>query len=145
MTKVFVIIMALLYVVLPEVSAAGRFRNNGNGTVTGSKTHLVWQRGEGGKMKWNAAIAYCKNLSLAGHNDWRLPNKEELTSITDIGKDPAINETNFPNAHINAGYWSSTTNGVGTWNAWAVNGSNGFSDTVIKTYSYYVRCVRGGQ
>ncbi|MCZ6794290.1 MAG: DUF1566 domain-containing protein [Planctomycetota bacterium] len=29
--------------------------------------------------------AYCENVELAGHDDWRLPNVRELESIADYG------------------------------------------------------------
>lgn len=129
-----------------EEKRARKFKDNGNGTVTDNDTKLMWQQGEGGKMAWDSAIAYCKNLSLAGYNDWRLPNIEELKSIIDVEKKPAIfiNKTYFPNANASR-YWSSTTSARSSSDAWVVHFDFGNDNFYYKSYSYYVRCVRAGQ
>ena len=73
---------------------SGKLVNNrivmvNNGTVVDTDTVLMWQQGENDKeMNWDSAIAYCKGLSLAGYNDWRLPNIEELKSLIDVKKNP---------------------------------------------------------
>ncbi|OGW04063.1 MAG: hypothetical protein A2Z59_11275 [Nitrospinae bacterium RIFCSPLOWO2_02_39_17] len=115
-----------------------------NGTVVDTDTDLMWQQGENNKMNWDSAIAYCKNLSLAGYNDWRLPNIEELKSLIDVKKNPKINKTHFPNAYSSY-YWSSTADTGNSSNAWYVNFVNGNVDYYGKSWYYYVRCVRDGQ
>ena len=43
---------------------------------------LIWQNPcAAWAMKWSEAKFYCDNLSLAGHDDWRLPNVAELRTI----------------------------------------------------------------
>ena len=32
-------------------------------------------------MDWNSAVEYCKNLNEDEHNDWRLPNIDELRTL----------------------------------------------------------------
>jgi len=145
MTKVFVICMAFMYMVLPGVSAAGSLTDNGNGTVTDSGTLLMWQQGESSTMTWEAALTYCEGLSLAGATDWRLPNHKELLSLVDFTRySPSINTTFFPGT-VSSYYWSSTTVAYNALNAWMVNFYYGDSNIFGKSYSYYVRCVRGGQ
>ena len=145
MTKVFVICMAFLYLMLPGISAAGNLTDNLNGTVTDSGTLLIWQQGENSVMTWEAALTYCEGLSLAGQADWRLPNHKELLSLVDYTRyNPSINTTFFPNA-ISSNYWSSTTMVYGTTTAWNVVFDYGYSSGNAKTFSIYVRCVRGGQ
>jgi hypothetical protein len=45
-------------------------------------TGLCWQEPPSTKwMGWDAAIANCADLDLAGHADWRLPSIDELRSL----------------------------------------------------------------
>jgi Protein of unknown function (DUF1566) len=123
------------------------FVDNGNGTVTDNTTRLVWQQGETGLMSWQAALDYCNGLTLAGNSDWRLPNNEELESITDeTAFAPAIDATYFPNASSLVPYWSSTTADFAPYLAWCQYLGNGtISPDKNKDDKMYVRCVRGGQ
>ena len=63
----------------PAFASAGRFVDNGDGTVTDTKRNLMWQKSDNGKeVTFEQALEYCRNLSLGGHSDWRLPKPEEL-------------------------------------------------------------------
>jgi len=90
--------------------AAGRFVDNGDGTVTDTCTGLMWAKrlaqpsapfqpaADGsGRVAWEYALDYCNVLGDpgvaadltfdgAGHCDWRLPNVRELQSILDFGR-----------------------------------------------------------
>lgn len=128
-----------------SIAQASNLSNNGNGTVTDSSTGLVWQQAEPGEKTWNDALAYCEGLSLAGADDWRLPNIKELESLTDDTRfSPALDTTYFPGA-VSASYWSSTTSAGSTNVAWYVDFIYGDGTNLYKYYTYYVRCVRGGQ
>lgn len=37
----------------------------------------------GEDLPWAGARAYCRSLSLGGHDDWRLPTLEELATLQD--------------------------------------------------------------
>ena len=66
-----------------------RFTNNGNGTMTDNLTGLMWQRVSTiiqPKRKWEDAFNYVSNLQIGGYNDWRLPNRKELLSLTHWGE-----------------------------------------------------------
>jgi hypothetical protein len=39
-------------------------------------------------MDWESALRYAEDYSLAGHDDWRLPNAKELQSIVDYSRSP---------------------------------------------------------
>lgn len=65
------------------------FVDNGDGTVSDTATGLMWQQADNGAGTiWGEALAYCENLSLAGYDDWRLPNIKELHSIVDYSRSP---------------------------------------------------------
>lgn len=116
--------------------------DNDDGTVTDTKTGLMWQQAEAQAMSWTAALTYSKNLELAGHDNWRLPNRNELQSLADYSTyNPSIDTTVFPSA-ISSYYWSSTTCAGYTDYAWFV----GFYYSEIYFYdksdNLYVRAVR---
>jgi hypothetical protein len=114
-------------------------------TVTDNVTGLMWQRQDDNTPRtWVDAISYCEGLSLAGQEDWRLPNEYELQSIVDYGRyDPAIDTTVFPGTNPTY-YWSSSTNASSTYLAWGVYFYGGNVNYFGKTSStLYVRCVSG--
>ena len=118
-----------------------------NGVVTDNTTGLQWQNDysdNGGDIKyakWTDAIAYCEDLTLGGHSDWRLPNKKELLSIVDYGGYNSSIDTVF--THTSSGYyWSSTTHASFTGYAWIVGFNYGYTSHGVKSVDRYVRCVR---
>ncbi|MBI4848584.1 MAG: DUF1566 domain-containing protein [Nitrospirae bacterium] len=143
MKKIFMLLVMLC--ALQAVTAAASLVNNGNGTVTDSRTGLVWQQGEPGTKTWGAALSYCEGLSLGNKTDWRLPNIKELESLTDDARYyPAIDTLFFPGAYASY-YWSSTTYAYYPHYAWDVSFGNGYVVSYVKYGNFYVRCVRGGQ
>jgi len=62
------------------------------------------------------AAKYCEELSLAGHDDWRLPSRLELFSVVDHTRcnkyeGPALDPEAFPTAELGSfrtPYWTST-------------------------------------
>jgi len=124
----------------------GHFVINNDGTVTDIHTGLMWQQTSiDTTMTWQDSFSYCKNLQLAGHSDWRLPNKEELRSVVDYGRSkPAIYTEYFLNTKSSE-YWSSSPGASDTNDAWSVYFLNGDDYNYGKSRSYYVRAVRSGQ
>ena len=120
--------------------------DNGNGTVTDRRTALIWQQGESGLLTLNAADAYCKELTVAGSNDWRLPNREELLTLVILDKKTnsiQFNSTAFLTAVMSedSNYWSFDT--YNTYN-WVVNIYTGKMGSYDKAGIGIARCVRGG-
>jgi hypothetical protein len=123
------------------------FIDNGDGTVTDTNTDLMWQQVTApGNYVWEGALTYCEGLSLAGHDDWRLPNRNELQSIVDYSTDdPAIDKFFFPVTKSDP-YWASTSYAINPSTAWGVDfGRGGISGNGTKSNTFYVRAVRGGQ
>jgi len=150
MRKIFLIFMLSLFVFCSTGYA--ELIDNGDGTVTDTKTGLMWQKVEGGIKTWKEALAYCDTLVLAGHSYWRLPALNELQSIDDSIRDnPSIYRTAFPD-DTSSNYWSSTTKDDATDYAWTMFCKTGevyakFGEiyTTDKNNGQGVRAVRGGQ
>ena len=120
------------------------FMDNFDGTVTDTATGLMWQQATAPGYTWEEALTYCEGLSLAGHDDWRLPNRNELHSIVDYSTTPTIDTTYFPGT-VAYYYRSSTTSGGSINGEWSVRFDNGIVGYNNKSYSGYVRAVRSGQ
>ena len=64
------------------VLASDRFVDNGDGTVTDTKSGLMWASQDNGvPVNWPDAMDYCENLQTAGYEDWRMPTLAELSSL----------------------------------------------------------------
>jgi TolB-like protein len=138
----------------PMLESLGNFTDSGDGTVTDSKTGLVWQKctaelsgikctaGLKKYKNWHEAASYCNSLTLAGRV-WRLPRKKELESILDMRrKYPTIDAIYFPNTS-HTPYWTSNVYEARTTRAWTVDFGIGFIGTVWKKHPAHVRCVSG--
>ncbi len=143
-------------------SSSGNFVDNPGGTVTDTATGLMWQKctydttwdiykeectGSAIHRTWQQALEASENLELAGYDDWRLPNINELlTLVDDTTYRPAIDKDFFPDTKTNL-YWSSTTNVSSKDASWYVEFDHGSTGSMRKSESYknYVRAVRGGQ
>jgi hypothetical protein len=123
---------------------AQSYKDNSDGTVTDNGTGLMWQKSFSTNKigTWASAAAYCAGLSLASHNDWRLPSRIELVSILDIDQYPTINPifTSTPPAY----FWSSTsvTDQPATWGVWGLSFESGTTILGATVWDAYVRCVR---
>ncbi len=122
-------------------------RNATDATVYDDETQLTWIDSYSKvtkTMTWESAVDYCEAMVYAGADDWRLPNANELLSITDISRvSPAIDST-FQSYASQKGYWTSTTylqNGNPAW-AWIVGIGVGRTAMILKDDQYNVRCVR---
>ena len=68
---------------LPVV-ASERFVDHGDGTVTDTKTGVMWAaKDNGSPINWYNAHSYCQNYGGGGHSDWRMPTLAELASLYD--------------------------------------------------------------
>ena len=73
------------------VSSDGRFVDHRNGTVTDTKTGLMWTREDsyvhlGRYLNWEQSRSYVSKLNTGGYSDWRLPTVKELKEIYEIKK-----------------------------------------------------------
>ena len=75
--------MFVSFFVVPA-SASDRFVDHGDGTITDTKTGLMWAAADNGiPINWPDSLLFCEDYNGGGHNDWRLPTLEELASLYD--------------------------------------------------------------
>ncbi len=92
-----------------------------------------------------AFAARVNSQSLCGQTDWRVPDVDELSSITNRGiVNPAIDANYFPNTNFNH-FWSSYPYGNYTSHARTLNFGYGNDSNDYRGNDHYVRLVRGGQ
>jgi hypothetical protein len=133
--------------------------DNGNGTVTHTKTGLMWKQcmeglsgagcatGTVATLTWAQALAAPSTANfnnVGGHNDWRLPNIKELKSIVEFACAPFINLVRFPNTPQNPDTWSATTYAPQPDSAWSQSFGAGGNGSYPKVTAIGVRLVRGG-
>ena len=119
--------------------------------VLDNMTGLIWARNANlfGTTNWSAAINNCNHLTYGEASDWRLPNKNELSSLSDIGTyNPALPAghpfTGIPAGH--ACYWTSSDSLPYTGSMWwYVDMYDGVVTYDIGTLKYYAWPVRGGE
>ena len=135
----FTAFMLMSAFTMPLFAAFESSTVNGNVIVSDTETRLIWQKTYETGKKWQQALDYCENLTYAGYDDWRLPDKNELASIVNYAKyDPASDFSDMPSQY----FWSSSTYVSNTYCAWGVHFNQGNVYQAVKSDAYYVRCVR---
>jgi hypothetical protein len=70
-----------------EIGRDGRFIAYNNGTVSDTRTNLMWAaKDNGSNINWANAKSYCENYRGGGYSDWRMPTQDELAGLYDAGK-----------------------------------------------------------
>lgn len=155
----------------PVVEFPVRFADNGDGTVTDTKTGLMWQqttddgsiRDKDSFYTWSTGAPYNPDGSafftflatlngptpFAGYGDWRLPSLTELKTIVDLSApgcgsgSPCIDQTAFGPSQASL-YWSATTSAGAPLSARRLSFVDAGVSDASKTVFNYVRAVRGG-
>jgi hypothetical protein len=117
------------------------YTDNGDGTVTDPSTKLIWKRCAEGQT-WTgsdcsgAAVSYSWDTALGltgggfAGKSWRLPSKDELNVLVEVGSNPAISATAFPNTPA-VKFWTATSD-TDPDNAWVVDFGTGTTTSTVK-------------
>jgi hypothetical protein len=136
-----------------ETTPSQDFSINGDGTVTHLTSGLMWSQcslgqqwlnnqciGDALELDWAIASEQVKSVQLAGFNDWRLPDINEIETIVERScYDPAINLTVFPQTP-SLFYWSATPDTYGPGAAWRLFFHYG--DVYYYSYKFNLSAVR---
>lgn len=122
-----------------------RFADNGDGTVTDHLLRVMWTKDtlSTANVTQYDAEKICADCRVGRHEDWRLPDVEELFLLADRSRrEPAIDTSFFPDTHSDW-YWTQTIAAGAPRAAWVVYFDNGFSDYSLRGYSgAFVRACR---
>jgi hypothetical protein len=146
------------------LSGVGRFRDNGDGTLTDAHTGLTWEKkgsdptdpshyvestyAEADLPGWLASMQ-----GLGGHADWRIASIGDLLSLVDYGDDPPVPDA-LDRCEPDCGavacsctstnnvYWSATPF-LGASYPWIVSFADGWIDGGSGVTAAAVRAVRG--
>ena len=128
-----------------EKLESDRFVKNSDGSVLDKSTGLTWAPTLDKEMTFADAEKACKELTLGGHKDWRLPTVKELISLVDYDtRDPAIDKRFFPDIK-SSWYWSGSPLAGGSGSAWVVGFNGGNVGYGNKGIASCVRPVRSSQ
>ena len=142
---------------VPSSNPDSVYTDHGNGTVTDTRTRLMWkkcaeglsgatcQNGSAQLFYWDDALAHAEASTFASYSDWRLPNVRELSSLVEeCRQDPAINTNRFPNTPTWP-QWSSSPRADRSDSAWVVGFDIGLHYADDRNFGgNHVRLVRGG-
>ncbi len=159
-----IILSALVLLFAPWVQADTvfstdkRFKDNGNMTITDTKTGLMWMKEDsylkdGHWINWFETIKYVKQLNeegFANHYDWKVPTVKELTTLYEadktnskvLGKGMVIHMDPIFAKEGSASLWAAEENG--SFNAFGVvlNTGSRFNSPKTTKFRKAVRAVR---
>ncbi len=143
-----ILVFVLLFPFQGSSLAQERFIDNGDGTVTDTKTNLMWAQYDNlGNINWHDAKAYCHGVFLSKYEDWRMPTIEELATLydpkekgyeADCGDSVRVN----PLIHLSCGWvWAADSK---TISAYAYNFERGYryTDRMVHKRNYRALPVR---
>lgn len=151
-----------------NITKTKKYIDNKNGTITDTKTSLMWMKcslGQSWKNNsclkkprqyyWSEIFSVAKKINIdgfSGYSNWRIPTPKELFSLVQCNKRASgflkycltqnnlIDKVFFPNTP-NTIYWTSIPDSDGIY-AKTVSFHNGLIDSDPMRYDFPVRLVR---
>ena len=150
---------------LPASNPDSVYIDHGDGTVTDTRTDLMWkqcvegmsdetcQTGSPQSFTWGSALIHAEASTFANYTDWRLPNVKELSSLVeDCRESPTLNTNFFPDPppvglEEDRSVWSGSPYASDAQRAWLVEFRMGGVSRFGRLFfnQSRVRLVRGGQ
>jgi len=122
-----------------------RFTDNSDGTVTDHLLRVMWTKDtlSATNVTQHDAERICTDCRVGGHDDWRLPDVEELFLLADrTRREPAVDTAYFPDTHSDW-YWTRTIASGAPRAAWFVLFNSGYSLYFRRDDDFaFVRAVR---
>lgn len=145
--KSFILFTSIFSIFASQIVADDRFsRDHRDRVVINSETNQMWQDDEDSKnltMSQIEAKNYCKNLKLAGYDNWRLPDDKEVRTIINAS---SRSNTSIYKAFKNVAsnhYWTSQVQTIDKKSVGkAISFNSGAWYTSEVEHKYNVRCVR---
>lgn len=119
-----------------------RFIDNGDNTITDTKTGLIWSKNT---IATDVDFANAEKAVAALGDGWRLPTIDELETLVDRTRySPAIDTEAFLDTESDR-YWSATPHAKYTSAVWVVDFYGGVVGDGLRSLGCCVRAVRSGQ
>jgi len=124
--------------------------DSGQEVMRDQATGLQWQQtldDASAHLRWEAAIEHCEQLEYGGHDDWRLPNIQELRGLLDYTHAQPASAVPGMIADY---FWSSSTTYAYPQTAWHIHSHMGsllyahksFSDINGEDFGMGAKCIR---
>ncbi len=131
------ILVATITTMMATAANSQWIRHTNTDVVIDMDNDLMWQDDEStgiNELDWGNAMSYCSILTLAGFDDWRLPDIDTLKALYP-------QRSNLKNV-VKDYYWSSSVDAKGSARSWIVGFNAGDSSNFDRSDSNLVRCVR---
>jgi len=102
---------------IPKAQALAIQLESASSTWTDQQTALMWVREDNGSdVNWTQAGDYCRNLTVGGYSNWRLPTIYELAGIYDQKQN--VDGRRIKGGISLSGTWSWSSTVAGSEEAW---------------------------
>lgn len=141
MKRLFLMVSGMLLMSAVPGLQAAQLEDRGDGTVMDSDTGMIWQQDASEPMSWLEAVRFCNKLDLAGTRGWRLPFKDELKSLVQVGGQSHLDGTAFPADEAEV-YWSLSREEQQPDQVWGISFADGKEYRFDrKEFNFQARCM----